>query len=235
MNTFLLAAGKGTRLQPLTLTIPKCLVCINNKPLLSYWIDLFVKYKIKKIYINSHHFHEQVFSFVSSLRGNYSIEICYEDKLLGSLGTLVVNKSKIIREKEILVCYADNLTNLNIDKFIKFHRSHDFPVSIGLFETDYPKECGILELNEADVVVSFEEKPPEPKSNLANAGIYIFDTDIFKSFLYNGKLLDIAYDLLPKYIGKMKGYKIEDFIYDIGDVNKLAFAENYLVNNPEKF
>jgi len=235
MNVFLLAAGKGTRLLPLTINVPKCLVEINGKPLLSYWIDLFAKYQINKIFINTHYLQEKVSYYLENFKGNINIETCYEKELLGSLGTLIINKSKIMVEQNVLVCYADNLTNINLNKFINFHNSHNLPISIGLFETDFPKDCGIIELDENNIVVSFEEKPECPKSNLANAGIYIFETSIFEPISFNNKLLDIAFDLLPNYIGKMKGYKLNDFIYDIGDIRKLEYAENYLKNNLNLF
>lgn len=235
MRSFLLAAGKGTRLLPLTLEIPKCLVNIDKKPLLSYWLDLFHKHRISKVYINSNHLHEKVVEFLKTVEAKVDIELCYEEKLLGSLGTLVVNKSEVMLESQILVCYADNLTNVDFSKFIEFHKSHKYPISIGLFEAQNPQECGILELDKDDIVVSFIEKPIVPKSNLANAGIYIFDTRILEDIQYNGKLLDIAYDLLPKFINNMKGYKISEFIYDIGDLNKLEFAHDYLMNHKEEF
>lgn len=235
MKCFLLAAGKGTRLFPITSSLPKCLVEINGKPLMYYWFKLLQKYNITDLFINLHYLPEKVEEYVNSLKTSISVQLIFEKQLLGSLGTLVQNYELIKYEDFILVCYADNLTNLNIKKFLDFHLSHDFPISMGLFETNSPQECGILEMNNENVIVSFEEKPKNPISNLANAGVYIMNTKIFNNFQKTNELLDISYNLLPNYINNMKGYIIEEFIYDIGDLNKLKFAENYVLENINQF
>ena len=66
MKAFLLAAGLGTRLKPITDAIPKCLVPICNKPLLGWWINLFKKHSIDEVLINLHHFPEKVKEYLNS-------------------------------------------------------------------------------------------------------------------------------------------------------------------------
>jgi len=235
MKCFLLAAGKGTRLLPITLDVPKCLVKINNVPLLQYWLELFEIYSIDEVYINLHHLQNKVVDFVNGFNSGIKINLIYEESLLGSLGTLVSNKESFLKEEFILICYADNLTNLNIKDFIDFHKSHNFPISMGLFQTKFPRECGILELNESGTVISFEEKPKHPKTNLANAGVYIINTNLFNEFGNSDTILDIAYHLLPKFINNMKGYLIKEFIFDIGNIEKLIYADNYVKSNLDEF
>lgn len=235
MKCFLLAAGKGSRLLPITLDIPKCLVKINNVPLLQYWFQLFENHGIEEVYINLYHLPNKVVDFVKGMNSNIKFNLLYEERLLGSLGTLVSNKESFLNDEFILICYADNLTNFNIKEFIDFHKSHDFPISMGLFQTEFPRECGVLELNESSTVISFEEKPSYPKSNLANAGVYIINTNLFNDFVVSDTILDIAYHLLPKFINNMKGYLIKEFIFDIGNIEKLAYADNYVKSNLDKF
>jgi len=235
MNCFLLAAGKGTRLKPITNTIPKCLVPINNKPLLSYWFDLFEFYKIEEVLINVHYLPDKVIEFVNKYKGNLKITTIFEKDLLGSFGTLVQNIEKYKNEDSLFVCYADNLTNFNIKEFIFFHNSHDKPVTVGLFTTPFPKQCGIIELDIESNIISFEEKPENPKSNLANAGIYMIDVSEISKYKMGNRILDIAFDFLPNYINNMKGYLTNEFLYDIGDVKKLKFAETYVKENIDEF
>ena len=89
MNVLLLAAGKGTRLMPITKETPKCLVKINGKPLIEYWLDKFIPLKsIKKVYINTHYLSNKVSEYLSYYGDKKKIEILFEKKLLGTAGTL---------------------------------------------------------------------------------------------------------------------------------------------------
>ena len=231
MKVFLLSAGYGKRLRPLTKNLPKCLVPINNVPLIEYWFRLFRKYQIYDVLINTHYLSGDIKGYISKSIKDINVKITYEPKLLGSLGSLIKNKHFISGESSFLVFYSDNITNLNIDDFISFHNSHDLPISIGLFNTQYPKQCGIVNLNEDSIVIDFQEKPPKPKGNLANAGVYIFDTRIINNRKFDdNKLLDISHNLLSEYTFQMKGY-----ILDIGSINNYKIANEHVKVNSSLF
>ena len=221
MKAFLLAAGLGTRLRPLTLTTPKCLIPICGKPLLEWWIKLFEKHGIKHVLINLHYLADQVENFLKNYDTDIQFELFYEEHLLGSAGTIKANKSFIDNEK-FLIAYADNLTNFNITQFLEYHNSHSLPFSMALFKTDTPKMKGIVELDHDNTVVSFEEKPDNPKSNLANAGIYIAEPEIVNCI--DKVYADIGYDLLPKLTGRMKGFSSDYYLLDIGTLKHLEQA-----------
>ena len=84
IRALLLSAGLGTRLRPLTLSIPKCLVEINDKPILENWLDKLEKIRVEKVLINTHYLSEQVDKFIDN-QHNRNIEISnfYEEKLYG--------------------------------------------------------------------------------------------------------------------------------------------------------
>lgn len=238
MKVFLLAAGIGSRLRPITNNTPKCLVQINGTPLIDYWLRLFKRHGIKDILINSHYLHDQVESYLKRNNQGLSISLFYEGMLLGSLGTLIKNTDQFTDDGKLLVCYSDNLTNTNLSNLIKYHDSHSLEATIGLFKCDNPKQCGIVELDRSDTVVGFEEKPKKPTGNLANAGIYIFNTSIFNSMgqlSIKSKVLDIGHDLLPKLVGKMKGYQIPEFLIDIGSIASYKIANKYIKSNTTAF
>lgn len=224
MKAFLLAAGLGTRLKPITNSIPKCLVDICGKPLLGWWIDLFQKHAINKVLINLHHFSEQVIYFIESYNHNLSIEYFYEERLLGSGGTLRANKDFVKEESSFFICYADNLTNYNLTEFFNFHKSKMSDFSMSLFKTDQPTAKGIALLNSDNVIIDFEEKPKKPKSEMANAGIYISSPRIL-DFITNDQTTDIGFDLLPKLVGRMTGWKTSDYLIDIGTYKDLEKAK----------
>ena len=229
MKAFLLAAGLGTRLRPLTDSTPKCLVEICGKPLLAWWIEFFEKYNIEQVLINLHHLPGKVTRFLESYDTQIKFTYFFEEKLIGSAGTLRENKDFVKNENDFFVCYADNLTNYNLQEFYDFHKNKNSSSSIALFETDTPKSKGIIQLDQDDRIISFEEKPVVPKSNLANAGIYIFKPSILE-LIPNNDLTDIGFHLLPQLINKSFGWKSDDYLIDIGTFDDLSKAETDWLN-----
>ena len=222
-KAFLLAAGLGTRLRPLTNSIPKCLVPVCDKPLLGWWIDLMEKHGIEEVLINLHHFSDQVILYLNEYPTKINFHFFYEKKLLGSGGTLRENKVFVNKEKAFFILYADNLTNYDLTLFADFHEKKGQLLSMALFKTDNPQICGIADLDENDIIISFEEKPKFPKSNLANAGLYIGKPEII-DLIPNLEITDIGFHLLPKLIGKMAGWKSNNYLIDIGSYNNLNRA-----------
>jgi len=254
MKAFLLAAGLGTRLRPLTDSIPKCLVPINGKPLLQIWLDLCQGHRITEVLVNTHHLPHLVreyfeesgyklyvdknkaeelnlstYNLSTYQRGPMRISLAYEPVLLGSGGTIRANREFVDNEKEFFILYGDNLTNANLTEMIRFHRSHGELFTMGLFKTDRPTSCGIAELNGDGKIISFEEKPKSPKTNLAAAGVYAASPKIFNFFPNDHredylKPLDLGFHILPKVVGHMYGYVIDDYLLDIGDMESYQKA-----------
>jgi len=220
MKAILLAAGLGTRLRPITTDTPKCLVKICNKPLLQWWIELLEKYHVDEVLINTHYLAPKVEEFISELNTKIKIILFYENELLGSGGTIRDNYDFIKDEKEFFILYADNFTNINLNKFLDFHHTVSSSFSMTLFCTNNPKSCGIAKLNDHDLVIDFEEKPQYPKSNLANAGVYLSSPSIIEN-IPNGKNVDFGFSVLPKLTNRMYGWITDDYLIDIGSV------ENY--------
>jgi mannose-1-phosphate guanylyltransferase len=95
MNVLLLAAGLGTRLKPITNSIPKCLVPIKGKPLLEIWLENLSQLSINKLFINTHYFSELVEKFILSSKYKKNVELLFEIKLLGTGGTIRNNYLKL--------------------------------------------------------------------------------------------------------------------------------------------
>ena len=225
MKAFLLAAGLGTRLRPLTNDIPKCLVSLKGKPLLDYWFSLFAAHGVTEVLVNLHHHAEKVLAFLEASLYPFRIIPFYESTLLGSAGTIHANREWVTDEKSFLIAYADNLTNTNLSAFRRFHLEQDALLTMGLFETNRPKECGIALLDHEKNIVDFTEKPQQPKSTLANAGLYMASPGIFDYFQEDYPQ-DLGFDILPKLVGQMKGFHIEDYLLDIGNLERYQRAIN---------
>ena len=224
MKAFLLAAGLGKRLRPLTDTRPKCLIPVTGRPLLDIWLSLCRRHGIDEVLINLHHHAEQVREYVDARKaGAPRIELFAEERLLGSGGTLAENRDFVRQEKDFFVLYADNLTNVNLQALVRFHRRHDGLVTMGLFHTAVPRQCGIVELDRAGKITAFKEKPARPRSDLANAGVMVMSTKVFSLFP-NTREFDLGHDLLPRLAGRMYGQVIEEYLQDIGTLEKYFSA-----------
>jgi len=101
VKAYLLAAGEGTRLGQLTRTIPKCLVPIKGKPLLHYWLRLCERYGISDLLINLHHLPHLLEQFLGSAPYSLKARTFYEEKLLGSAGTILANAGVYIASPDI--------------------------------------------------------------------------------------------------------------------------------------
>jgi len=233
MKAFLLAAGKGTRLKPYTDSIPKCLIPIHGKPLLGIWLDHLRDQNIQEVLINTHHHAHQVDAFVRSYphRRNIHIVLSYEPELLGSAGTIRQCRDFVDSEADFMVFYADNLTNVNLKRFAAFHqncRGKEAILTMGLFPSPNPESCRIAELDPNQKIVAFTEKPENPRSNLANAGIYMVSQEIFDYFpapLANpGSVLDFGHHVLPLLTGRMYGYPVTEYLRDIGTIESYRQA-----------
>ena len=114
MKAFLLAAGLGTRLRPLTDSVPKCLVPVGGRPLLDVWLDNLRAAGVDEVLINLHHMAEKVRSHLTAHRGEPRVWTSYEHTLLGSAGTLVAGRQFIGSDEVFLVVNGDDLTDFAV-------------------------------------------------------------------------------------------------------------------------
>jgi len=224
MKAFLLAAGEGTRLKPLTNHVPKCLVPIGGRPLLGIWFERLAQHGVGEVLVNTHHLASNVWDFAERWTGPPKIRLTFEPELLGSAGTLRWNRDFVAGEEDFLVCYADNLTDIDIGRLVGFHRSRHALITMALFRSSRPAECGIVELDDAGRVTGYEEKPPDPKSCLANGGFYVMHAGIFPK-LPSKTVSDIGYDLLPQCLGEMYGLEWDGLLIDVGTPAGYALAQ----------
>lgn len=223
MKAFLLSAGNGTRLRPLTEDTPKCLVEVKKKPLLYWWTKLFEKYGVDTVLINAHHLSDQVVDYVSKSKSKLNWNVIYEQVLLGSAGTIAEQGAWVRREPYFLIAYSDVLTNCNLKKVVEFHKASGAEFTMVVAPVADPRGKGIVEIGDGGVVTSFVEKPRKPKSNIANMGIYVCSPPILK-YISDVRPCDIGIGLLPQLVGKMRAYLSNEYFCDIGTIENLKKA-----------
>jgi mannose-1-phosphate guanylyltransferase len=224
MKAFILAAGHGTRLHPLTEHSPKCLLPIQGVPLLEIWLEQCKAAGISEVLVNAHAHSEQVIAFAARQISGVRVHIAEEKELLGSAGTLAENRVFVTDEKEFFVLYGDVLTNVDLRALLSVHRERNLPATLALYETAEPTRCGIVEVDNDGTVTRFVEKPQAPRSNLAFAGIMVAGQEIFRC-IPKKRPADIGFDLLPKLVGRMAAMKIGGYLRDIGTMENYKTAQ----------
>ena len=228
MRALLLAAGFGKRLRPITNARPKCLVEINGRPLLDYWIELLSNAGITDILINLHYLPEMVRAYVSSRVYPVTITTVLEEKLLCTAGTLLRNRAFFLQESVMLI-HADNLSLFDVRAFIERFDSRDENIDLTMmtFHTDVPETCGIVELDERGAVCAFHEKVKAPPGNLANAAVYILAPTVIEFIASLGReVIDFSTEVLPHFMGRINTFHNDVYHRDIGTLESLTLAQS---------
>lgn len=223
LRAFLLAAGLGSRLKPLTDSVPKCAVSIGGKPLIHYWFEQLDALPIDKILVNTHYLPDIMNQTIDSFASGIRNQVCttFEDKLLGTGGSLLANTKFLSDADTVLIAHADNLCICDFGAFLAAHelRPKHCLMTMMLFRTPTPKSCGVVELDAEGCVQGFYEKVENPPSNLANGAVYLMDKQFF-SWFYNefdfGSHPDISLDIIPKLLGKIYTWENQIYHRDIG-------------------
>ena len=220
MRAILLAAGLGTRLRPLTNTIPKCMVPIKGQPLLGIWLECLTKAGIGPFLVNTHYLADQVESFIKTSTHHKQVSLVHELELRGTAGTLLENLD-FFQGGDGMLIHADNYCLADLSAFEQAHlqRPTECVMTMMTFRTDNPSACGIVELNAQGVVVGFHEKVANPPGNLANGAVYILSAEFLE---WIGQELfavnDFSVEVLSRFMGRIYTYETKEIFIDIGTI-----------------
>lgn len=229
MKVILLAAGLGTRLKPLTEKTPKCLIPIGGKPLLEIWLEKLLDEGLGPILINTHYLHTQVEEFIKKSQYSENVLLSHEAQLLGTAGTLKENID-FFENKDGMILHADNYCLESLHEFIDAHYSRppECDITMLTFRTNEPESCGIVEVNNKNIVTSFYEKNKSPPGNLANGAIYILSSKFISNYkIQFPEAKDLSIDVIAKSVGSVYSYESKKILIDIGS------PKTYLLANKE--
>ena len=229
IKALLLAAGFGTRLRPLTLTTPKCLVQVNGLTLLEHWIIKLKNLGCEEVMINTHYLSEKVEDFLKGYKDKrIKIHTSYENPILGTAGTLIKHL-EFFKNSTGLLIHADNYTNDDLINFINMHnlKPKDCLLTMLTFTTDNPSSCGIVQKDEMGRIIKFYEKSRHSHGFCANGALYAFDED-FVSFIgdKSHNFTDFSNEIIPLLIGRIFSWHTTKTYMDIGNVNALKKANS---------
>ncbi len=192
---------------------------------MAYWLTLCRREGVSDVLLNvSHHF-EMVEAFLASWpEPTPRVTVVRELEPSGTATTVRRERWFSDGASDVWVFYADNLSDLRLAPMRRLHDAHAGLLTVGLFHTASPSSAGIVELDATGRIVSFVEKPANPQSDLANAGVYLMRAAALDAIPDGPGLVDFGQHVLPTLVGRMHGYVIPDFHEDIGTPDRLVHA-----------
>ncbi|MHB9036097.1 MAG: sugar phosphate nucleotidyltransferase [Armatimonadota bacterium] len=228
MKAMILAAGVGSRLDPLTRNVPKPMVPIVNKPVMEHIVELLARNGCKEIMINLHYLGDQIKDYFGNGK-NWGVKIHYspEDQLWGDAGS-VKRCESFFDEETFVVVGGDDLADIDIGRLIRFHEEKKALATIALSLVDDPSEYGIALLNDRGRITRFLEKPKGEVifSNSANTGVYIFDKHVLE-LIPKGTHYGFGNNLFPVLLQQKTrffGYLTRSYWKDVGSLRQYQEA-----------
>jgi len=222
VKAVLLVGGLGTRLRPLTYRIPKPLIPVMGKPLITHVIDSMPA-EIDEIIIPVSYKKEMIEDYLQKNRPKRRITLVDEPEPMGT-GGAVKNVERHI-DGQFLVINGDSISSLDIAKFIRFHRQKKAFASISLWPVDDPTPYGIVDLAKDDRIRRFQEKPKKEEafSNLINAGAYALEHEVLDHI---GKgFVSMEREVFPRILDRgMYGMQFDGYWIDCGRRENLLDA-----------
>ncbi|WP_026328706.1 mannose-1-phosphate guanyltransferase [Streptomyces sulphureus] len=220
MKAVVMAGGEGTRLRPMTASMPKPLLPVANRPIMEHVLRLLKRHGLNETVVTV--------QFLASLVRNYfgdgeelDMELTYanEEKPLGTAGS-VKNAEEALRDDSFLVISGDALTDFDLTDLIRFHKEQGAMVTVCLTRVPNPLEFGITILDDEGKVERFLEKPTwgQVFSDTVNTGIYVMEPEVF-DYVESDVSVDWSGDVFPQMLKEGKpiyGYVAEGYWEDVG-------------------
>ena len=198
-KAMILGAGVGSRLDPLTRSLPKPAVPLVGKPVIGHICDLLHRHGVTEVVINVQYLADRLMEAVGD-GSDYGVRITYarEEKLWGDAGGLKRVADFFAGEPQILVLGGDDLTDMDIGAVVRAHHEKGSTATIGVTPVDDPREFGVAVADENGIISAFQEKPGagEALSNLANTGVYVFHPKVL-DFIPEKTFYGLGKDVLP--------------------------------------
>ncbi|HEY8500544.1 MAG TPA: sugar phosphate nucleotidyltransferase [Clostridia bacterium] len=221
MKAIIMAGGKGTRLRPITCSMPKPMVPVMNIPLIEHIIILLKKHGITDIGVTLMFLPQKITSyFGDGTKWGVRLHYFTEEKPMGTAGSILSASSFI--DDTFIIISGDCITDLDLTKVIEFHRLKQAAATLVLAREENPLNFGIVTTDNSSYITGFLEKPArgEVFSDTINTGIYVLEPEVFNHIKHD-RPSDFSRDLFPELLDKgypLVGYTSYDYWSDVGTV-----------------
>ncbi len=228
-RAYLMAAGLGTRLHPLTGLLAKPMVPILNRPVMRHTLQLLARHGLHEAAVNLHYYPEKIQTYFGD-GSDLGLELRYnvEDELMGTAGGASAFRA-FLSDDTFLVMSGDGLTDADLTAFLAAHREHGGIATLAVKQVDDPSHYGVVVHDDHGRVTAFQEKPrkEEAESDLCNCGIYAFEPEIF-DYIPQGAFVDWAKDVFPALLRDdvpFHVWRLDSYWNDVGNI------EQYRISN----
>lgn len=226
-KVIIIAGGKGTRIASVNSEIPKAMIPVGGKPVLEHQVVMAKRYGYTDFVFLIGHLGEIIQEyFGDGSKWGVHIEYYKEEKPLGTAGALA--EIKDLLPDTFFVFYGDTVMDIDMQRFIDFHKSHQADASLFVHPNDHPFDSDVVLLDkDTDRVEEFANKPhPEDfvSHNIVNAAVFIFNKSIV-DFIPKGEKRNIEKHILPVCLEnglKLYGYKSSEYVKDMGTPERYA-------------
>lgn len=229
MKAMVLAAGKGTRMAPLTGEIPKPLAPVAGKPIIQHIFELLERSGVEEVHANVCYLAESILAhYGSETRMNrMTIRVTQEEELMGTAGGLKRLADRF--DDTFAVVMGDALTDVDLQEVVAFHKERGALATLALMSVEDTSQYGVVKLDSDKNVLNFQEKPAteDAVSTLANTGIYILEPEVM-DYIPERTFFDFAEDVFPRLIAageRFVGYEGDFYWSDIGNLRAYRAAQ----------
>jgi mannose-1-phosphate guanylyltransferase len=229
MKAMVLAAGKGTRLLPLTGEIPKPMAPVAGKPTIQHIFELLAESNIDEVHINVCYLADailEIYGERAQVRG-MPCNFAREEELMGTAGGVKRLADRF--DETFVVVMGDALTDIDVCRVVAFHKARGALATLALMPVDDTSQYGVVRLDHDKNILNFQEKPDprEAISHLANTGIYVLEPEVLE-YVPENTFFDFAQDVFPRLLDageKFVGYEGDFYWSDIGNLEAYRAAQ----------
>jgi mannose-1-phosphate guanylyltransferase len=225
MKAVVLVGGEGTRLRPLTETIPKPLVPLMDRRFLDKVLDHLVRHGVDEVVMSSPYLRQTFIPFIASRGGEPKITWITEEAALGT-GGAILNALDDVGREAFLALNGDILTDLDVTAMVAFHRERGADATIALTRVDDARPFGLVPTEDDGRVVEFREKPAERVAGNVNAGTYVIEPTALSGWGAD-RATSIEREIFPAMIEagrRVFGYLSHGYWMDLGTPEKYLQA-----------
>jgi len=220
MKAIVLAGGYATRLRPISYVIPKLLFPVAGKPMIYWTLDLLKRFQVDEAVLAVNYLAEDLRRTVGDEYRGMHIKYSLETKPLGTAGPIKLASKMTRLDKTFIAMNGDIITNIDFSEMLQRHKSSNSVITDALEEVQDPSRFGVVELDASSRIARFVEKPSkkEAPSRLINAGIYLIEPSVLKQ-IPSGRKVSLEREIFPVLAqrGKLGGFPLSDYWFDIGD------------------
>jgi mannose-1-phosphate guanylyltransferase len=230
LQAVVLAGGLGTRLRPITLTRPKALLPILNRPLILRVLDILPP-QVDEVFIATGYMGDKVADFFRRQKTRWKVEVVTEQRPLGTGGALKNLEGRL--NGKFIVLNGDVICSLDMRKMLRYHEQKRGMATLSLWEVDDPTAYGMVVLDPEGHITAFKEKPrrDEIVSHSVNAGTYILEPDIL-GYMEPGRETSIEKEVFPRVLARgLYGFRFEGHWFDAGTLNSYLRIHASLLND----